>query len=247
MPRMITRQKRFATWFDVPIHYRLFRQSIAIGIDNADIISKGKSINFEVKYFDINGNFLSKNIIDYGYLAITGMYHFVLLENQIPELAKTLVAAIVDDTGYEIVQKTFDVADPCLTRQNFYLVWQNDLNGFDVFRFDNGFQEKNSTSNAKYLQEYGTKYEQIISHEGQKEIRLTAKNIPSNKIEGVASLFRARQVWLNDFAENYKLYRPYERDSYIPIIIKPQSIVVAEVRKNLFDVEFECILAKMGQ
>lgn len=242
MSRRVTREKKFATEFDTPTHFRLVDQNISIGIDYANIYPQGKTLYFQRSFYGANNVFISKTLLELPNVEPkTGLYHF-LLQNNMPANTVFLDAEIVDDISRVIVSKRFDVEQGCNDKA-FGFHWINSLGGFDYYAFDGGFTERNARTNATYQSEYAQRNLITANINSQKEIRITQNNVPASKIKGIDSMMKSRQVWYDDFYGYYKEFRVLERDALIPVSIKPNSVIIQETAKSVFTVEFEVIFS----
>jgi len=126
------------------------------------------------------------------------------------------------------------------------LRWLNNLGGWDFFCFD-GLIEFSQNNEQKEAYRYLARNPIVIEAPSAFLCKVACnENINDKNIAGIASLLTAREVYWFDNDNRMYRYRPLKSYPFVPVRIKPNTVVISENRKGTYDVSFELTISEQN-
>jgi hypothetical protein len=154
------------------------------------------------------------------------------------------IEASTPSATVEVAIKRVNLA--CASPNCVPLRWLNNLGGWDFFCFE-GTVEFLQSNEHKEAYRYLARNPSVIESPSAFLCKVACnENINDKNIAGIASLFTAREIYWFDRDNRMYRYRPLKSYPFVPVKIKPNTVLISENRKGTYDVSFELTISEQN-
>jgi hypothetical protein len=245
-------QKQFMTYFEEAWAFSPYPSELNICL-LGELFPNTLPYQLYVSYkaYDTNGVFISEFSKNFFFLE-TGIMKipaspFTPFGNLAPTGTRYITVSIEASTpSATIIVAIKRVNLACASPNCVPIRWLNNLGGWDFFCFE-GVIEFSQSNEQKEAYSYLARNPSVIESPSAFLCKVACnENINDKNIAGIASLFTAREIYWFDNDNRMYRYRPLKSYPFVPVKIKPNTVLISENRKGTYDVNFELTISEQN-